>query len=70
MKTAHWLVEYSRKVNEELSISEVRFLENTAENALLGGVFEEAKTPPRTHFSPTSTTIHTPSSSRVVWIGR
>ena len=35
MKTAHWLVEYSRKVNEELSISEVRFLENTAENALL-----------------------------------
>ena len=35
MKTAHWLVEYSRKVNEELSVSEVRFLENTAENALL-----------------------------------
>ena len=35
MKTAHWLVEYSRKVNEELSASEVRFLKNTAENALL-----------------------------------
>lgn len=32
---SHWLVEYSRKVNDELSSAEAHFLDDPAENALL-----------------------------------